>query len=86
MRRVRRQARQSAWLQARRTNPVARLFLAPAMFLSVPFRLLAVRKAAKESVGGTQFREVASKALMAVLADRRVRAMTLLSPGKKTVA
>jgi hypothetical protein len=82
MRRVKLQARRSAKLQARKMNPVMRLLMVPAMFLSAPFRLMAVRKAAKEAVGGAQFREVASKAMMAVLADRRVRAMTLLTGGK----
>ncbi|MCQ8184584.1 hypothetical protein [Parvularcula maris] len=82
MRRVRLQAKRSASLQARKMNPVVRYLMVPAMFLSSPFRLMAVRKAAKEAVGGAQFREVASKAMMAVLADRRVRAMTLLTGGK----
>ncbi|WP_198912275.1 glycosyltransferase [Parvularcula mediterranea] len=79
---IREQARLAARQSARQKNPVSRLFTALFILAGYPFRILAVRKAAKRSVGTTQFREVASKIAMAVFADRRVRATTMLFPGK----
>jgi len=82
MQRVREQARMAARIRAKRMNPIFRIFAAIFIVIGFPFRILAVRKAAKKAVGSAQFREVASKATMAVFADRRVRALTMLSPGK----
>ncbi|MEM9839955.1 MAG: hypothetical protein AAF830_12495 [Pseudomonadota bacterium] len=82
MQHVREQARMAARIKAQGRNPVLNIFAALGMPFSFPFRILAVRKSAKRAVGGAQFREVASKAAMAVFADRRVRFLTLLSPGK----
>lgn len=79
---IREQARLAARQSARQKNPVSRLFTAIFILAGYPLRILAVRKAAKRSVGKTQFREVASKIAMAVVADRRVRATTMLFPGK----
>lgn len=82
MARVREQARLLARLKAKRMNPAMRMISSLLILLSYPVRIMSVRTAAKRAVGTTQFREVASKAAMAVFADRRVRAMTMLNPGK----
>ncbi|MEM1379131.1 MAG: glycosyltransferase family 2 protein [Pseudomonadota bacterium] len=82
MQHVREQARIAARIKAQGKNPVLRIFSALFIVFGYPFRILAVRAAAKKAVGASQFREVASKAAMAVFADRRVRALTTLSPGK----
>ncbi|MEM1409601.1 MAG: hypothetical protein AAGG79_02505 [Pseudomonadota bacterium] len=80
--RVREQARMAARIKAKGRNPLLRVFSAMFIMLGFPLRLFAVRRAAKKAVGTSQFREVASKATMAVFADRRVRALTMLSPGR----
>lgn len=82
MQHVREQARIAARIKAQGRNPAINILAAMMMPFSLPFRILAVRHAAKRAVGSTQFREVASKAAMAVFADRRVRFLTMLSPGK----
>lgn len=79
---VREKARMAARASARRKNFLIRPFIAMGIVMGYPFRILKVRKAAKHAVGSTQFREVASKAAAAVFADRRVRAWTMLFPGK----
>lgn len=82
IRHVKEQAKLAARQRAEGKNPVVRFILAIGTLLSFPFRVLTVRKAAKRSIGSTQFREVASKAAMAILADRHTRARTLMFPGK----
>jgi hypothetical protein len=79
---VREQARLAARIKAKGRGPLRRTLSAAGIMLSVPMRIMAVRSAAKRSIGSTQFREVASKATMAIFADRRVRALTMLKPGR----
>lgn len=81
MARVKDNARLAARLRAKGKSAPRRFLAAVSVMLSYPFRIMAVRAAAKRSVGSIQFREVASKAAMAVFADRRVRAATLIKPG-----
>ncbi|GGY43317.1 glycosyltransferase family protein [Parvularcula lutaonensis] len=82
IRHVKEQARLAARQRAKGKNPFTRFILAAGILLGYPFRIMTVRAAAKKSIGSTQFREVASKAAMAILADRHTRARTMLFPGK----
>jgi hypothetical protein len=83
IRHVKDQTRMAAKRRAQGKFFLYRWYMAGWTLLSYPLHVLRVRKSAKRAIGGTQFREVAPKAAMAIFAERRVRALTWLFPGRK---